>query len=221
MADETLRDRVQGEFPRTKLLAAPKKIAATEFAKFEPNEMAETGARKPPRARAGVCVTLLETKGDDSVHLIKVRLVKLVGCLRDCVAVAKHPQNTAQRSGSTRYDERYIISLTFTIKIITLLFGVHAFNAVQEAAPGSGSLEVWNRWDSLAYLNVARHGYTNTGPDRVQLVVFPLYPFCVHAFAIIARNYLISAFVVSGVAAAVAAVLLYKLTRLQFTRYRT
>ena len=59
------------------------------------------------------------------------------------------------------------------------------------------------------------------GPDRVQLVMFPLYPFCVHAFAVIARNYLISAFVVSGVAAAVAAVLLYKLTRLQFTRYRT
>ena len=169
-------------------------------------------------ARAGVCVTLLETKGDDSVHLIKVRLVKLVGCLRDCVAVAKHPQNTAQRSGSTRYDERYIISLTFTIKIITLLFGVHAFNAVQEAAPGSGSLEVWNRWDSLAYLNVARHGYTNMGPDRVQLVMFPLYPFCVHAFAVIARNYLISAFVVSGVAATVAAMLLYKLTRLDNSR---
>jgi len=54
MADETLRDRVQGEFPRTKLLAAPKKIAATELAKFEPNEMAETGARKPPRARGRV-----------------------------------------------------------------------------------------------------------------------------------------------------------------------
>ena len=65
---------------------------------------------------------------------------------------------------------------------------------------------------------MARHGYTNTGPDRVQLVVFPLYPFCVHAFAVIARNYLISAFVVSGVAAAVAAMLLYKLTRLDNSR---
>ena len=116
------------------------------------------------------------------MHLIKVRLAKLEGCLRDCVAVAKHPQNTAQRSGITRYDEWYIISLTFTIKIITLLFGVHAFNAFQEAAPGSGSLEVWSRWDSLAYLNVAQHGYTSTGPNRVQLVMLPLYPFCVHAF---------------------------------------
>ena len=152
------------------------------------------------------------------MRLIKVRLAKLEGCLRDCVAVTKHPQNTAQRSGVTRYDEWYIISLTFTIKIITLLFGVHAFNAFQEAAPGSGSLEVWNRWDSLAYLNVARHGYTSTGPDRVQLVMLPLYPFCVHALAVIARNYLISAFVVSGVAAAVAAVLLYKLTRLDNSR---
>jgi hypothetical protein len=176
-----------------------------------------TDRRSQTTARARACAILV-TKGDDSVHLIKVRLAKLEGCLRDCVAVAKHPQNTAQRSGITRYDERYIISLTFTIKIITLLFGVHAFNAFQAAAPGSGSLEVWNRWDSPAYLNVARHGYTSTGPDRVQLVILPLYPFCVHAFAVIARNYLISAFVVSGVAAAVAAVLLYKLTRLDNSR---
>jgi len=48
--------------------------------------------------------------------------------------------------------------------------------------------------------------------------MLPLYPFCVHALAVIARNYLISAFVVSGVAAAVAAVLLYKLTRLDNSR---
>ena len=60
----------------------------------------------------------------------------------------------------------------------------------------------------------------STGPDRVQLVMLPLYPFCVHAFAVIARNYLI-AHSLSGVAAAVAAVLRSTNTPRQFTRYRT
>jgi Gpi18-like mannosyltransferase len=96
---------------------------------------------------------------------------------------------------------------------------IFAKSALEPAAPSRGiSLEVWNRWDSPAYLNIAQHGYTASLPNRAQLVLFPLYPLCVHAVAIVARNYLVSAFIVSGVGAGATALLLYRLTRLDASR---
>jgi mannosyltransferase PIG-V len=70
----------------------------------------------------------------------------------------------------------------------------------------SGWLELFNHWDAPHYLRVAQLGYT-----AKDVLVFPLFPWCVRMLAYICGNYLISAFIVSTVASAVAAVLLRRL----------
>ena len=117
-----------------------------------------------------------------------------------------------------RKDEWQIIAIVVALKIVTLVFGIHSFNALEPTAPSGLGLAVWNRWDSPAYLKIAEHGYTATGGDRVWLALFPLFPWCVRAVAVLARDYLVSALIVSGVAAVVAALLLYRLTRLDASR---
>jgi len=133
--------------------------------------------------------------------------------------VSKFRKYSAKAYRIARGDECQIVAATLAVKVLILVFGIHAFNGLEPAAPSRGiGLEVSNRWDSPAYLNVAQHGYTASLPNRVQLVLFPLYPLCVRAVAILARNYLVSAFIVSGVGAATAAVLLYRLTRRNASR---
>jgi Gpi18-like mannosyltransferase len=133
--------------------------------------------------------------------------------------VSKRSEYSPNAYRIARRDECQIVTATLAVKILILVFGIHVFNALEPAAPSKSiGLEVWNRWDSPAYLNIAQHGYTASLPDRVQLVLLPLYPLCVRAVAIVARNYLVSAFIVSGVGAATASVLLYRLTRRNASR---
>jgi hypothetical protein len=133
--------------------------------------------------------------------------------------VSKQTKYSAKAYRIANRDECQIVAATLAIKVLILVFGIHVFNALEPAAPSRGiGLEVWNRWDSPAYLNIAQQGYTASLPNRAQLVLFPLYPLCVRAVAIVARNYLVSAFIVSGVGAGAAALLLYRLTRLDASR---
>jgi len=119
-----------------------------------------------------------------------------VVCIRDTlVPVSKHTKYIAKAYRIANRDECQIVAATLAVKALILVFGIHVFNALEPAAPSRGiGLEVWNRWDSPAYLNIAQHGYTASLPNRAQLVLFPLYPLCVRAVAIVARNYLVSAF---------------------------
>src|SRR6185295_9838523 len=57
-------------------------------------------------------------------------------------------------------------------------------------------------------------GYVADGPERFNLVFYPLYPWLVRAAAYITCNYLTAVFVVSGIASVAAALLLQRLARL-------
>ena len=70
-------------------------------------------------------------------------------------------------------------------------------------------LEIWNRWDSLHYLKLAEFGYSSADPMKAWL--YPLFPWTVRMFALVTRDYLVAAFVVSGLSCATAAVLLRRL----------
>ena len=74
-------------------------------------------------------------------------------------------------------------------------------------------LEIWDRWDASHYLKLAERGYTGIGPDRVSLVFYPLYPWLVQAVMFVTSNVSLAAFIVSGVAAIAAALLLKRLAR--------
>lgn len=105
------------------------------------------------------------------------------------------------------------VALVLAVKALVLLYGVTVFAVMQNQWPG-GWLEVWNRWDAPHYLDLARQGYVSTGVESRWIVFYPLYPWLVRAFAVVLRDHLLSAFVVTGLASIAAALLLQRLAAL-------
>src|SRR5262249_49280601 len=101
------------------------------------------------------------------------------------------------------------IWLVLGIKVLVLTFGVQA--VVSLAPSHRGWLEIWNEWDAVHYLNLAKNGYVAAGDARVSLVFFPLYPWLVRLMAFVVRDYLVAALIVSGLASIAAALLLKRL----------
>lgn len=80
-------------------------------------------------------------------------------------------------------------------------------------APNS-FLGIWQRWDAVHYLKIAEFGYTNVGDDRFLIVFFPLYPLLTGLFQIVFRDYLVSAFIVTGLASIALALVFRELVQL-------
>ena len=104
------------------------------------------------------------------------------------------------------------IGLILGIKVLLLTFAVQAVATL--SAWHGGWLEIWNHWDAVHYLRLAKHGYVSAGDSRVSLVFFPLYPWLVRGLAFLVRSYTVAAFLVSGIASVAAGILLQKLVRL-------
>jgi Gpi18-like mannosyltransferase len=112
--------------------------------------------------------------------------------------------------------DRIVIGWVIATKILLLFFGTIAFRALEnkQLPHPNGWLEIWNRWDSLHYQKIAQFGY---GAKQSALLAFyPLYPWSVRMLALLDGNYLVSAFIISGVASIIAAVLLRRLVQLDY-----
>ena len=95
-----------------------------------------------------------------------------------------------------------IVATVLVTKALTLLFAIQAFEVLENRSvtTAGGVLGIWQRWDAIHYLKLAEQGYTGTGDDRFLIVFFPLYTLLVSALGTLAGNYLIGAFLASGVA---------------------
>ena len=117
-------------------------------------------------------------------------------------------------------DERAIVAMVLIVKPLLFVFGGLAYQIVnsQPLATGWDYLEIWNRWDGPHYLDIAGRGYQAVGEERLLLVFYPLYPWTIRVFAVLFRNVLVSALVVSAVASLAAALELYRLAALDYSR---
>jgi Gpi18-like mannosyltransferase len=80
-------------------------------------------------------------------------------------------------------------------------------------APGNGAealIEPWARWDTMWYLRIATHGYAT---NDLTAGFFPLYPLLIRALTFFIPNALLSALVVSNLAALGAFFVFYRLAR--------
>ncbi len=86
---------------------------------------------------------------------------------------------------------------------------------VYSTFPADAVLGVWQRWDAVHYLNLARRGYG--GLSEGETAFYPLYPFLVGALArSLGVGYLLSGLIVSTAAAAAALTCLYRLVELRY-----
>lgn len=75
-------------------------------------------------------------------------------------------------------------------------------------------LDVWARWDSEYYLNIAQYGYSMR---RALLAFYPLYPLLISTLApLLGHDYVLSGVVVSSAASLAALVYLFKLIAWDF-----
>jgi Gpi18-like mannosyltransferase len=109
-----------------------------------------------------------------------------------------------------------VIATVMVTKALTLLFGIHAFEVLENRSVDSagGVLGIWNRWDASHYLKLAEQGYTAVGDDRFLIVFFPMYPLLVSIFGGVIGNYLVGAFFVTTLASLCLGLALRELVKL-------
>src|SRR5580765_417507 len=113
-----------------------------------------------------------------------------------------------------------LLAFVLALKAVLFLFAVQSYQVLQNqrVAGVRGWLEVWNRWDSLNYQKLAEFGYSASGELKPLLVFYPLYPWTVRLFALVFRDYLVSAFIVSTLASLVTAIVFLRLVELDYSK---
>ncbi len=124
--------------------------------------------------------------------------------------------------------------LTLLTGLLVLALGVLAHTVLASGGSitsGVDILQIWNRWDGPHYQDLAVLGYRATDPGvltidgyrraypgdlPLYIVFFPLFPWLVGAVTWALGDPLVSAFIVSGIAAFFVAPLLYRLVRADF-----
>ena len=115
------------------------------------------------------------------------------------------PQRAQEGKRSARKQRMHpMLQIVFYLILFRLMLFVltYALSLLQQGYSGGvlDRLGIWNQLgtDSQHYLNIAEHGYVNTGDDRLLIVFFPLYPLLVRGVHFIVQNYLVSGLIVSN-----------------------
>jgi hypothetical protein len=108
-----------------------------------------------------------------------------------------------------------VIGWALGLKILLFVLGAKALMVLDDKKVNGlyAWLQLWNRWDSLHYLQVAQAGYTK----GMHLVIYPVYPLLIRVFAFITRDYFISALCVSTAGLIAAVVLFRRLLQLDYS----
>ena len=78
-------------------------------------------------------------------------------------------------------------------------------------------LNMWHKWDTISYVAIAKEGYEIIGDNKVRIVFLPFYPFLIKVFALIFKNYILSALIISNLCYILALIFLYKLVKENFS----
>jgi Gpi18-like mannosyltransferase len=111
-----------------------------------------------------------------------------------------------------------VIALVLIIKGLILIFAFQSYQIVTDKPLTDSNmfLGIWKHWDAEHYLRLAQTGYAADGEDRFLITFFPLYPALIGLFQFIFRDYLLSAFVVSGIASIALGLLFRELVGLDY-----
>ena len=117
--------------------------------------------------------------------------------------------------------DRSVAAMVLVIKAAVLIYGALSFQITdgERVRTLSKLLSIWNRWDGPQYLLIAEHGYAASGDQRLALAFFPLYPWLIRLLAIVVRDTVLSAFLVSTVASVVVGVALARLFAIDYSRH--
>jgi Gpi18-like mannosyltransferase len=84
------------------------------------------------------------------------------------------------------------------------------------AVPDNIWLDVWARWDSAFYLEIANQGYALTLREPSSAAFFPLYPILINLVKTIVSNTVLAGLIVSHLCFLAALITVHRLTELEF-----
>jgi Gpi18-like mannosyltransferase len=84
------------------------------------------------------------------------------------------------------------------------------------AVPDNIWLDVWARWDSAFYLEIANQGYALTLREPSSAAFFPLYPILINTVKIMVGNTVLAGLIVSHLCFLAALITIHRLTELEF-----
>ena len=112
----------------------------------------------------------------------------------------------------------YITGLTLVNRGIIFLVAYLGYLGVTgQSISFLGSFQdIWGKWDTRHYLNIAEHGYQSTGEDKFLIVFYPLYPLAIRLIHPLVGNYFWAGIAVSIAAFVAATYVLYRLVEFEF-----
>lgn len=131
-----------------------------------------------------------------------------------------HPAAAAPAEPPPPFFDRHLAALVVALKVLLVVFGVVVLAVVQGKVADfpSGWLAPWNQWDGPHYIDIARDGYVaqdlSSRDQRYWIVFYPLYPWLIRFFAVVLRDYVLSAQAVSLVGAVATALVFQRLAAL-------
>jgi len=113
-------------------------------------------------------------------------------------------------------DDWIVVGWVMAIKVLVFVLAIKSYPIFWDRYLKSPRqwFDIWNHWDAVHYRQIAQFGYAATG---VTKSFYPLFPWSVRVVAYITGSYLTAGFIVSGIASIVAAVVLRRLVRLDYT----
>jgi len=118
------------------------------------------------------------------------------------------------------FKQYYIPILIALASKIVVLFGIGGLGLYLIHNRGNINIwELWNVWDAPHYLSVATFGYQKVGVEANFIIYLPLFPILIYIFKLLFQtSYLISGYIVSLLASILLAIMLYKLTVIDYSK---
>jgi Mannosyltransferase (PIG-V) len=151
----------------------------------------------------------------DALDRLLNRMASLAAVPDRLIDVPLEHQTVA--SGTTRqaWQEAVKVAVWVRIAFFSVAFAANWSVAVFTGQQRPGFFDVWLKWDAIAFLLVAQHGYTSPLTHPTPTAYFPLLPLLLRALVAIDVPGASGGLLISGVASVVAFAYLYKLAEEQ------
>lgn len=126
---------------------------------------------------------------------------------------------------------RYILLLFFSTRLVLTIIGIFSRSLLDRQFGKQYIwsqhlwLDIWGVWDTFWYMDIAANGYSLSSPipninkQQANYAFFPLYPMLMRGFGkLIGDRYYLAGIIISNVCLIIAAILLYKLVRLDSSK---
>jgi len=84
-----------------------------------------------------------------------------------------------------------------------------------------GTIGVWNRWDTVWYVEIVERGYRFVPGEKSSVAFFPLYPLFISIIKLIVGDTVAAGLLISNLSFLLALILLYRLTEARFENRAT